>query len=85
MIRWRNCCVRSSLGAEKIASGGLLGVHARVEENKPVGNVAGEAHLVGRDQHRHALLGQLWITASTSATSSGSSALVSLMADSGSG
>ena len=37
----------------------LLEDAALVEERHPVGHVAGEPHLVGRDDHRHPLLGEL--------------------------
>ena len=54
-MRWRNWRVRSSRGAPKSCSGGpFLEDPARVEEADAVGDVAGEAHLVRRDQHRHA-------------------------------
>ena len=54
----------------------LLEDHAVVEEADPVGDVAGEAHLVRGDHHRHPAGGELADHLSTSATSSGSSALV---------
>ena len=54
-MRWRNCCVRGSCGAEKICSGGpCSSIDALVEEADAVGDLAREAHLVRRDQHRHA-------------------------------
>ena len=55
MIRWRNRCVRSSRGAANISVGrARLQDPARVEEADAVRDVPGEAHLVGRDEHRHA-------------------------------
>ena len=37
----------------------LLDDDAAVHEDDVVGDLAGEAHLVGHDDHRHALLGEL--------------------------
>ena len=86
MMRWRNCCVRSSRGALKICVGRpLLEDPALVEEADPARDVAGEAHLVGGDDHRHAARGELADHVSTSATSSGSSALVTSSSSSRSG
>ena len=60
MIRCRNCWVRSFFGAVKICVGrALLEDHAGVEEADAVGDLAGEGHLVRRDQHRHPALGEL--------------------------
>ena len=51
------CCVRSSRGVSKICAGGPhLEDLAVVEEADGVRDVAGEPHLVSRDDHRHALL-----------------------------
>ena len=55
MTRSRNWRVRASRGAPKIASGGPCSrMLTGVEEADAVGDVAGEAHLVGGDDHRHA-------------------------------
>ena len=62
--------------AEDLRRRSLLEDAAGVEEADPVGDVAREAHLVRRDEHRHPLAASSRITSSTSATSSGSSALV---------
>ena len=60
MTRWRNCRVRSSRGSLNISAGGAdLEDPAGVEEADPVRDVAREAHLVGRDDHRHPVAGQL--------------------------
>ena len=54
-IRWRNCFVRSSRGAlEELLGSPCLEDPPCVEEADPMGDVAREAHLVRRDQHRHA-------------------------------
>ncbi len=59
-MRSRNWRVRGSDGALKIASGAaLLEDHACVQEADAVRDVAGKAHLVRRDQHRHPALGEL--------------------------
>src|SRR4051812_22886861 len=48
------------LGArEHLLRRGLLGDQALVHEDDPVGNLAGEAHLVGDDEHRHAAAGEV--------------------------
>ena len=53
-IRWRNWRVRSSRGDPKMAlRRPLLEDAPLVEEADAVRDVAGEAHLVRRDQHRH--------------------------------
>ena len=44
---------------EELLGGPLLHDVAALHEDHAVGDVAGEAHLVGHDDHRHALLGQL--------------------------
>ena len=55
MIRLRNCRVRASRGSrEHLRRRPLLEDLPAVEEADPVRDVAGEAHLVGRDDHRHA-------------------------------
>ena len=55
MIRSRNGRVASSRGAVNICSGGPSSrIRPCIEERDPVRHVAGEAHLVGRDHHRHA-------------------------------
>ena len=60
MIRWRNWRVRGSVGSEKSALGRtLLDDRPGVEEADPVGDLAREAHLVRRDDHRHAAGRQL--------------------------
>ena len=47
--------MRCSRGWPKISSGrALLDDHAAVHEDHPVGDLAGKAHLVGDDHHRHA-------------------------------
>ena len=54
MIRWRNWRVRGSCGSLRIRPGGPCSrIAPGVEEADPVGDVAREAHLVGRDDHRH--------------------------------
>ena len=60
MIRCRNSRVRGCVGlAEDPLGRTLLEDEALVEEDDAVGDVAREAHLVGGDEHRHALGGQL--------------------------
>ena len=57
MMRRRNCWVSGRSGAVKIRSRvAPLQHHPLVEEADLVGHVAGEAHLVGGDHHRHAVL-----------------------------
>ena len=46
-------------GCRAPARAALLDDHAVVHEDDPVADVAGEAHLVGDDDHRHPLRGQL--------------------------
>ena len=59
MIRWRNCRVRSCSGRpEDPVRRALLEDPAAVEEADPRRDVAGEAHLVGRDDHRHPARGE---------------------------
>ena len=54
-MRCRNCCVRSSRGAPKICSGGPSSrIRPASRKHTRCRDVAGEAHLVRRDQHRHA-------------------------------
>src|SRR4029079_13723187 len=48
--------VRIARALEDLLGRSDLGEPAFVEESDAVGDLAGEAHLVGRDQHRHALL-----------------------------
>src|SRR5215217_4202814 len=45
--------------ADHLGGDALLHDHALVHEDDPVGDLAGEAHFVGDDQHGHALDGQL--------------------------
>ena len=52
MRGWRG--LREDLG--RLA---LLGDHAMVHEHDPVGDLAGEVHLVGHDQHGHAARGEV--------------------------
>ena len=60
MIRVRNCRVRASRRLrEDLRRRALLEDPALVEEADPVRDVAREAHLVGRDEHRHAAGGEL--------------------------
>ncbi len=60
MMRLRKARVRSSAGAPKVFSGGPLLLHAAaVEEADLARDLAGEAHLVGGEQHGHALLHQI--------------------------
>ena len=40
-------------------AGALLDDHAAVDEQHAVGDLAGEAHLVGDDDHGHAVVGEL--------------------------
>src|SRR3954453_4133485 len=48
------------LGArEHLLRRGLLRDQALVHEDDPVGDLAGEAHLVGDDEHRHAATGEV--------------------------
>ena len=48
--------MRGSVGASKMRSGGPCSrIRPSCEEAHPVGDLAGEAHLVGGDQHRHAV------------------------------
>ena len=55
MMRWRNWRVRASCGSLKIWPGGPSSrIRAGVEEADAVRDVPREAHLVGRDDHRHA-------------------------------
>ena len=59
-MRARNCCAASSPGApEDLLGRPLLEDRARLEEADTVGNVASEAHLVRRDEHRHPPRGEL--------------------------
>ncbi len=51
----RSCCWLT----EDLLRWPLLGDHTLVEEAHPGRDVASEAHLVGRDQHRHAGRGEL--------------------------
>ncbi len=44
--------------ADDLVGGAVLDDHAAVHEDDPVGDLAGEGHLVGDDHHRHALLGE---------------------------
>ncbi len=56
----RNAWVRSCCGLPSTSRGGaLLDDHPAVHEDQPVGDLAGEAHLVGDDHHRHALRGEV--------------------------
>jgi hypothetical protein len=65
------------LRAPKIFGRSLLGDPAAVEEADAVGELLGEAHLVGDHQHGQVVLGaEPRMTFSTSPTSSGSSAEV---------
>ena len=58
LTRRRKPCSRSSRGVSKIASGGaLLDDAAAVHEEHAVGDLAGELHLVGDDEHGLALDG----------------------------
>ena len=60
MIRCRNSRVRGCVGlAEDPVRRTLLEDEALVEEDDAVGDVAREAHLVGGDEHRHPLGGEL--------------------------
>ena len=60
MIRCRNWRVRTSRRvAEQLLGRSLLDDAAGVEEADAVGRVAGEAHLVGDDEHRHAGLAEV--------------------------
>ena len=54
MMRRRNCRVRSSVGSLSTCSGGpSSSTRPSCEEADPVGDVAGEAHLVGGEHHGH--------------------------------
>ena len=56
MMRRRNCWVSGrSGGGEDLRRGAPLEHHALVQEADLVGDLAGEAHLVGGDHHRHAV------------------------------
>ena len=56
----RNRFVRSCCGAPKIWLGGpCFDDQAIVDEDHPVGDRAGKAHLVGNAEHRHARARQL--------------------------
>ena len=46
-------------GCKELLRGGLLHHHAVLHEHGLGGNVAGKAHLVGHDQHCHAIGGQV--------------------------
>ena len=60
MTRCRNWRVRGSRGFEKSSVGRpLLDDAPAIEEEDPVGDVSGEAHLVGRNEHRHPAPGEL--------------------------
>ena len=60
MIRFRKARVRSSFGSPKIWSGGPSSwTTPLVEEAHLRGHFAGEAHLVGGEQHGHALPGEV--------------------------
>ncbi len=50
-------CVRGRV--EHLVGRTLLEDHSLLEEANTIRDVSGEAHLVGRDDHRHAALGQL--------------------------
>ena len=53
----RNCRVRSFFGLPKSSAGGaLLGDLAGIEEADAVGELLGEAHLVGDHQHGQVVL-----------------------------
>ena len=66
----RSCC-----GLASTSRGlPLSTITPAVHEHQLVGDLAGEAHLVGDHDHRHALEASFFITPSTSPTSSGSSA-----------
>ena len=54
MTRCRNCArARLRWRAEDLRRRPLLEDQALVEEADPIGDVAREPHLVGRDDHRH--------------------------------
>jgi hypothetical protein len=60
MMRLRKAWVRGVDGlAEHLLGRSLLADHALVEETDPAGHLPGERHLVGGQQHGHALVGQL--------------------------
>src|SRR4051794_17192648 len=50
-------CARLLGAREHLLRRGLLRDQALVHEDDPVGDLAGEAHLVGDDEHRHAAAG----------------------------
>ena len=59
-MRCRNCRVRSSRGALKICSGGPCSrITPASRKQTRARDVAGEAHLVRRDHHRHPAGGEL--------------------------
>ena len=59
-MRWRNCCVRGSRGAPKISAGVPSSrITPASRKQTRLRDVAREAHLVRRDEHRHSLRGEL--------------------------
>jgi hypothetical protein len=78
MMRCRNWRVRGCSGSRsRLLRRALLEDPSLLEEADPVGDVAGEAHLVGDDHHRHpARAFRSLMTCSTPPISSGSSAAV---------
>lgn len=73
----RNSFRRSFLGASNgIGRRGLLDDDAAVHEDRAVGDLAGEAHLVRHEHHRHAALGEIADDLQHLPTISGSRALV---------
>ena len=50
--------MRASFGSKNMRSGGARSKGAAIHEDDVVGNVGGEAHLMGHDEYGHALLGQ---------------------------
>ena len=46
-------------GLDELTGGALFDDHAAVHEEDAVGDVAGEGHFVGHDDHRHLLGGEI--------------------------
>ena len=60
MMRRKKACVRGFVGDEKICSGGPSSAKTPASRKHTLrGDFPREAHLVGSEQHGHALLGEL--------------------------